>query len=89
MSLMSVCWTLFKSVSIWEPFDLACILQKEDLLFKFLNNTNILEWKTYHRSFFIENSSINAEFLNIRTGEITTGAYLVSINDTVVITVNR
>ena len=68
MSLMSVCWTLFKSVSIWEPFDLACILQKEDLLFKFLNNT---------------------EFRNIRTGEITTGAYLVSINEIVVITINR
>ena len=39
--------------------------------------------------FFIDNSSINAEFLNIRTGEITTGAYLLSINNTVVITVNR
>ena len=68
MSLMSVCWTLFKSVSIWESFDLACILQKEDILFKFLNNT---------------------EFRNIRTGEITTGAYLVSINEIVVITINR
>ena len=31
MSLMSVFWTLFKSVSIWDSFDLDCILQKEDL----------------------------------------------------------
>ena len=38
MSFMSVCWTLFKSVSIWDSFDLDCILQKGDLLFKSLNN---------------------------------------------------
>ena len=36
--IMSVCWTLFKSVSIWDSFDLDCILQKGDLLFKSLNN---------------------------------------------------
>ena len=32
---------------------------------------------------FIENSSINVEFLNIRTGKIASGAYLVSITDIV------
>ena len=31
--------------------------------------------------FLIENSSINAEFLNNRTGEITAGGYLVSITE--------
>ena len=35
------------------------------------------------QEFFIENSLINAEFLNNRTGEITVGAYLVSITEIV------
>ena len=35
------------------------------------------------QEFFIENSSINVEFFNKRTGEITAGAYLVSITETV------
>ena len=48
MSLMSVCWKLFKTLSIWDSFDLDFILQKGDLLFKFLNNYRYLEWKTYH-----------------------------------------
>ena len=38
--------------------------------------TDILGWKTYYRSFFIENSSINVEFFNNRTEEITAGACL-------------
>ena len=42
MSLMSVYWTLFKSVSIWDSFDLDCILQKGDLLFKSVNNYRYL-----------------------------------------------
>ena len=32
---------------------------------------------------FIENLSINVEFLNMRTGEIKVGAYFVSITETV------
>ena len=35
------------------------------------------------QKFFIENSSINVEFLNNKTGEITAGAYLVSITEIV------
>ena len=35
------------------------------------------------QTFFIENSSINVEFLNNKTGEITAGAYLVSITEIV------
>ena len=32
---------------------------------------------------FLENSSINVEFLDNRTGEITAGAYLLSITESV------
>ena len=35
------------------------------------------------QDFFIENLSINVEFLNIRTEEITAGTYLVSITEIV------
>ena len=79
MSLMSVCWTLFKFVSIWDSFDLDCILQKGDFLFKSLNKYRYLGLE----EFFIENLSINIEFLNFTTGEITAGAYPVSITEIV------
>ena len=83
MSLKSVCWTLFKSASIWDSFGLDCISQKGDLLFKSLNNYRYLGMEDMPQEFFIENSSINVEFLNIRTGEIIAGAYLVSITEIV------
>ena len=83
MSLMSVCWTLSKPVSIWDSSDLDCILQKGDFLFKYLNKYGYLGMEDLPHEFFIENSSINVEFPNIRTGEITAGAYLVSITEIV------
>ena len=54
MSLISVCWTLFKSVSIWDLFDLDCILQEGVVLFKLSINTDILGWKFYHRSLLLK-----------------------------------
>ena len=61
MSIMSVCWTLFKSKSIWDSFDLSCILQKGDLLFKSLNNCRYLGMEGLPQVFFIESSSTGAE----------------------------
>ena len=80
---MSVCWTLFKSANIWDYFDLDCILQKGIFCLNLSIITDILGWNTYHRSFFIENLSINVEFLNNKTGETTAGVNLVSINEIV------
>ena len=54
MSLMSVCWTLFKSVSIWDSFDLDCILQKEIFCLNLSIITAILGWKTYHISVLLK-----------------------------------
>ena len=79
MSFMSLWRTLFKSASTWDSFHLDCILQIEDLLFKSLNNYRFLGMEDLPQEFFIENLSINVEFPNNRTGEITSGAYLVSI----------
>ena len=83
MSLLSVCWTLFKSASIWDSFDLDCILRKEDLLFKSLNNYRYLGMADLPQESYTENSAIKVKFLNNRTGEITAGAYLVSITEIV------
>ena len=68
MSLMSVCWKLFKSASLWDSFDIDSILQKEYLLFKSLDNYRYLGMEDLPQEFFIENSAINVEFLNNRTG---------------------
>ena len=81
MSLMSVFWTLFKSISIWDFFNLDCILQKGDLLFKSLNNNRHLGMKDLLQEFFF--SSINIELFNIIPREINAGAYLVSITEIV------
>ena len=67
MLLMSVSWKLFKSASIWDSFDLDCILQKYDLLFKSINNYRYLGMEDLPQEFFIENLLINVEFLNIKS----------------------
>ena len=48
-------------------------------MFKSLNNYRYFGMEDLPQDFFIENSSINIEFLNDRNGEITAGAYLVSV----------
>ena len=72
-SLMSVCWTLFKSTGILDFLEFDCILQKGDLLFKSLNNYICIRMEDLPQKFWIEDLSINVEFLNNRTGEITVG----------------
>ena len=72
MSFMSVCWKLFTSVCIWDFFDLDCILQKGNVLFKSVNNYRYLGMESLPHESFIENSSINIELLNNRTGQILT-----------------
>ena len=64
-----------------DPFDLDCISQKSNLLFKFLNNYQYLGMEDLPRKFFIENSSINEAFPNNKTGEIAAKAYLVSFTE--------
>ena len=52
-------------------------LQKGHHLIKPLNNYIYLGIEDLPQVVFIENLSINVDFLNDRTGEITAGAYLV------------
>ena len=78
---MSVCSTLFKCANIYS-FDLDCILQKGDLLLKSLNSYRYLWIEDLPHKFFLENLSVNVEYLKNRIGGITAGAYLVSITET-------
>ena len=72
MSLMSVFWTLFKSVSKWGTFHLDYTLKKGDRLLKSLNNYS-----------YLENVSINVEFLDNRREEIIAVTYLLSMTEIV------
>ena len=79
MSLISVSWTLFKSPGLWDKFDLDCILGKGGQLFKFIGQFRYLGVEDLPQEFMIKNCPINVELLVNKTGEITAGAYLLSI----------
>ena len=83
MSLIPLSWTLFKSPGLWGKFDLDCILGKGDQLFKFIGKLRYLGIEDLPQEFLIENSLINVQFLENKTGEITAGANLLSIAETV------
>ena len=79
MSFMSVSWILFKSPGMWDKFELDCILARGDQLFKFIGKFRYLGVKDLPQEFLLENYSMNVEFVENKTGEITAGAYLLSI----------
>ena len=83
MSLIPLSWTLFKSPGLWDKFDLDDILSKGDQLFKFIGKFRYLGIEDLPQEFLIENSLINVQFLENKTGEITAGAYLLSIAEIV------
>ena len=85
MSFMSVSCTLFKSVSTWDSFGLNCILQKQkgiyylnfSLWFLIISNSHnyrYSEMQNLPLEPCIENLTVNAEFRNNVTAEITDGA---------------
>ena len=83
MSFMSVSWILFKSPGMWDKFELDCILARGDQLFKFIGKFRYLGVEDLPQEFLLENYSMNAEFLEDKTGETTVGAYLLSIAEIV------
>lgn len=83
MSLISLCWTLFKSPGLWDKFVWDCIFGKGDQLFKFIRTFRYLDIEELLQEFSKEYSLLNEELLEIKIGEITTGAYLLSIAEVV------
>ena len=79
ISLISMSWILFKSPGLlWDKFDLDSILGKVDQLFKIISKFRYFGMEGLPQEFSIKNCSINVEFLENKTGEITAGAYLLS-----------
>ena len=76
---LSIIWTLFKLPHFWDLIDLDSILQKGDELFKSINEFKYLGVEDLPNGFLIENCLIDVIVLEDRSGEITAGAYLVSI----------
>ena len=68
---MPVIWELFTSPVIWDTFELDCILGKENQLFTSIGKFRYLGMEDLPQEFWLENSSINGEFLENKTGEIT------------------
>ena len=81
MSLFSVSWTLCKSPSLQDKFDLDSKLGKRDQLFELIGKYLYLAVEDLAEEFLIEYCSINVEFLENKTGETTAGAYQVSITE--------
>ena len=82
-SLILVSWTLFKSSGLFNKFDLDCILDKRNQLFKFIDKFRYLGVEDLPQEFMKENSPIYVELLENKTGESTAGAYLLSIAEIV------
>ena len=70
MYLMSVTWKLFRSSGLWDNFKLDSILAKGDQLFIFITKFRYLGLEDFPQELLVETSSINAELLESRTGEI-------------------
>ena len=68
---------------MWDKFDLDWILGKLDQLFKFIGKFRYLGMEDLPHEFLVENSSINVEYLENKTGEITAGVYLISLSEIV------
>ena len=83
MSLISVSRTLFKYPGLWNKVDLDCIFGKGDQLFKFVRKIRYLGVEDLAQEFMTKNCPIYFELLENKTGEITIGAYLLSIAEIV------
>ena len=83
MPLISLSWTLFKPPGLWDNFNLDSILGKGGKLFKFISKFRYLGIEGLPQEFFIENSLINVQFLENKTGQITAAVYLLYIAEIV------
>ena len=68
---------------IMDKFHFSCILGKRDQLFKFIGKFGYVVIGDLPQEFLIKSSSINLEFLENKTGEITARTYLLSLAEIV------
>ena len=80
-SVRVLCILSVRSPSLWNAFDLDCILSKGNQLFKFIGKFRYLWIDDLPQEFLIENPE-KVIFLENKTGKITAGSYLLSITET-------
>ena len=74
---------MFRSPGRWDKLGLDSILGKGNQLFKSVGKCRYLGMEDLPEEFFLECFTVNVQFLEIKTGKITTGAYLLSIAEIV------
>lgn len=74
---------MFRSPGRWDKLGLDSILGKGDQLFKSVGKCRYLGMEDLPEEFLLECFTVNVQFLEIKTGKITTGAYLLSTSETV------
>ena len=74
---------MFRSPGRWDKLGLDSILGKGNQLFKSVGKCRYLGMEDLPEEFFLECFAVNVQFLEIKTGKITTGAYLLSIAEIV------
>ena len=74
---------MFRSPGRWDKLGLDSILGKGDQLFKSVGKCRYLGMEDLPEEFLLECFTVNVQFLEIKTGKITTGTYLLSTSETV------
>ena len=82
MALMSICWTFFKRVALFDCIELDSILENGDQLFKTIQIFRYLGIDDLPRYFIFKECQIEVQYLENVTGEICHNAYLTSISQT-------
>ena len=72
-SLLAICWSKFRRISIWKTFDLDFILNEGDKNFKKLNVHNILAVDELPNHVSIVDKPVNVIYLALITGELFQG----------------
>ena len=75
MPFIPVSWTLFKSPSLWDKFNLNSVLNKGDQLFKIIGKFNYFGMGDLPQELLIENCSVNLEFYTIRQKKLQVGIF--------------
>ena len=83
MSLMSICWSIVKTIARWDSDDLDRILQNGDCLFKSLSIYRLLGVEDLPAEVSNCGHVFRIELLENKAREITLYTYLMSLTETV------
>ena len=85
ISLMSICWRIFKTIARLDSDDLDRILQNGDCLYKSLSIFRLLGVEHLPVELNICGQVVRIELLENKTGETTLNTYLISLTEIVAV----